>query len=233
MTGRRRPSAGGALAAVATVVAVVACRAVASGASGAPTAQAVVATTERLTESGAVRVGDAAPDFGGWTLDGGVATLPRLMSGPGGTSAKGLVLSFFATWCKPCRTGLAELHRAAPALGERGFGIALVAVGQGADEVRPYLAELGVELTAVEDRFGKVAERYGVASTAGDATLPRTFVLDGGGVVRAILGREGHDFAALLLAASAGPAGTSIRPPATARPSAPATADAPSLPDRR
>ena len=72
--------------------------------------------------------------------------------------------------------------------------------------VRPFLKGLGIRLRTIEDKFGKVSERYGVAGKPG-GTLPRTFVLDGKGTVVAIFGREGADFTEVLLGVipSAGP----------------------------
>ena len=156
--------------------------------------------TERLDSCGPVRVGGPAPEFGGWSVDGHVVTLRRLLHASGRKPSAGLVLSFFATWCKPCKAGLPLLASLAPGLGERGVSVLLVAVGEDAGQVRPFLAGLGVGLPALEDKFGKVAERYGVGGAEG-GVLPRTFVLDGQGRVRAILGREGTDFGAALLAA--------------------------------
>lgn len=173
---------------------------------GAGAQPAPASVTERLDSCGPVSVGGLAPEFGGWALDGRVLTLARLLHPPGGEPAPGVVLSFFATWCKPCKDGLPLLDALAPRLQERGVPVLLVAVGEGADKVGPFLAGLGVGLVALEDKFGKIAERYGVGGKAGGA-LPRTFVLDGQGRVVAIVGREGEDFERVLLAALAGPEG--------------------------
>ena len=157
------------------------------------------AATELLEACGGVRVGGPAPGFGGWTYDGRVLSLQKVLAGEPSRPVAGLVLALFATWCEPCKAGLRVLGQIAPELEARGVRVLVVSVGQGAEEARPFLEGLGVSLQGLEDRFGKVAGRYGVGGEAGGA-LPRTFLVDGGGTVRTILGREGADFATLLRA---------------------------------
>ena len=153
--------------------------------------------TRRLAECGPVRVGGAAPVLSGWTLDNAVVTLDRLLRPSGKPVRRGLVVSFFATWCVPCRPGLQELARVAPALGAQGVHTLLVAVPPEVDGAAALLARLGVRLPTLVDPYGKNAERYGIAGGA----IPRTFVLDSRGQMVAIFGEEGCDFAELLLRA--------------------------------
>ncbi len=182
-----------ALAVAACASAAAPIRAVADpGPAGAP-------ATERLESCGPVRAGGPAPAFGGWTFDGQVISSKRLLAGTPDRPVRGVVLSFFATWCEPCKAGLRVLAGVAPELEARGVRVLLVSVGQGPAEARPFLAGLGVRLPGVEDRFGKVSERFGVSGGDGGA-LPRTFILDAGGKVLAILGREGADYGQVLRA---------------------------------
>ena len=162
-------------------------------------ANEATAKTEVLSTTGPVKVGGKAPRFAGWTGGNEVIRLDRLLRPPGGEPSAGLVVSFFATWCKPCERGLPALSAVAGELAEARVPILLVAVGERTQRFAPFLKGLGVDLLAVEDRFGKISQRYGVLSKDGEGKLPRTFVLDADGIVTTILGQEGADFGALLL----------------------------------
>lgn len=154
----------------------------------------VTATTSLARKAGPVEVGDSLPTFAGWDLDRRVVSLKRLLAPEATPPPRAVVISIFATWCVPCRKGLPAIARVARAQGS-GVSVLLIDVGEEADLVRPFLRELGVELPVLLDRFRTVGERlFG----PGDMTLPRTFVLDGGGVVRAIVMTEGADFEDVL-----------------------------------
>ena len=170
---------------------------------GGRAAEATLPTT--VTALGPLRVGAPAPPFGGLRIGKRVVLGLDDLRDP----AKGLpeggprvvVVSFFATWCYPCRTGLTTLQRLSDELSDQGLRVVLVAVGQrGAGPAR-FLRELGVTLPALSDRFYSIAERYGVASPARaggeggeSAILPKTVVVDHEGVVRVIYADEAGDF---------------------------------------
>jgi len=148
---------------------------------------------------GPVKKGEPMPTFAGWTLDGKMLSLNRVVQGEKDEAKAPVVVTFFATWCKPCEHGLPILDRVAR---EKGAKLVLVAYGQEADVVRPFLAEKGIARTTILDPYLKVSSRSGV-----DDALPRTFVLDEKGVVRAIFTLEGDDFETALAAAVDGAKG--------------------------
>lgn len=146
-------------------------------------------STETAARAGAVEVGKPMPSFGGVDLDDGVVSLKRMLAAP---APKAVLVSFFATWCVPCRESLPVLKR----FGARdGVRLLLVDVGEEADLVRPFLVERGLlEQRVLVDRFGEVAARI----FGGETKLPRTFLIDGKGMTRAIFIREGADLEAVL-----------------------------------
>lgn len=90
-----------------------------------------------------------------------------------------VVLSFWATYCKPCRKEIPELMKFAAAHVADSVKILLVSIDkEGAPIVDPYVKENKFTLPVLLDPYRKTAERYGVSS------LPALFVLDGKGTIR-------------------------------------------------
>ena len=91
-----------------------------------------------------------------------------------------VILSFFASWCKPCQKEapvLADIAR-----GFEGQDVQLFFVNWGdSDRVAAeWLQTRGVEATCLMDPFGANAKKFGVD------TLPRTIIIDQQGFVQLI-----------------------------------------------
>ncbi len=69
----------------------------------------------------------------------------------------------------------------------------LVAYGETNAQVKDMLKDLKVTLPVLEDKYTKISGRIGV-----DGVLPRTYVVDAKGVVKAIIAEEGDDFVDVL-----------------------------------
>lgn len=149
-------------------------------ASAAPAAD----TGAPTAATGAVRVGDMAPDFALEFLDG--RTL-RLSEHLGNTP---VLLIFWSYFCFPCQRELPELAELERELGPREVTVLGVSLDgpQFDEKIRPFLAAKAITFPNAYDRetetYFEVAERYGVVGT------PTTFVLDPQGRIRFIhLGR--------------------------------------------
>jgi thiol-disulfide isomerase/thioredoxin len=83
-----------------------------------------------------------------------------------------LVVSFWSTWCLPCRDELPGMVRTARALDSDGVRFVTVAMGQDAVEVNAYLARYPFDLPKLLDPTSKVSEAWRVQG------LPTSFVVD-------------------------------------------------------
>ena len=93
---------------------------------------------------------------------------------------KPTVLSFFATWCGPCRVEMPVLDTLSHHYKNINFYLVDVSgITQGKtkmkenpEKVKMMVGSLGVKLQVLMDKYSKVADKYGVQS------LPRLVVLD-------------------------------------------------------
>jgi thiol-disulfide isomerase/thioredoxin len=128
--------------------------------------------------------GTAAPEIDLRTLGGARFLLSALRGHP-------VVLTFWGTWCPPCRDelpALAELHRT-----HHAAGLEIVAVNQGDQErrtsdVQHFVDELAIPFTVAIDPRGRSRRSYRLIG------LPTTVFVDTTGVICRVvsgpLGRE-------------------------------------------
>jgi peroxiredoxin len=90
-----------------------------------------------------------------------------------------LVLSFFATWCKPCMKELPALRRFAETYRDRGVRVFMIGTQNTSDDIRRVLGnETAFEV--LSDELGLTSSRMGVINPkTGMGELPATFVVDG------------------------------------------------------
>jgi peroxiredoxin len=116
-----------------------------------------------------VRMRKPAPDFSGTSLTGGKLTLADFRGKP-------LVLTFFASWCPPCRTDAPKIAALA-----RHFGSRINVVGIDGGDTR----------TGVDRFLGRYGWRFPIMwdpdnnqyATFGVAGQPTTFVIDSRGTM--------------------------------------------------
>lgn len=120
------------------------------------------------------KVGEPAPDFA--LLDARDGTTVRKLSDFRG---KAVVVNWYASWCKPCRSEIPEFLEAEAAAGGQVvfFGVDYLEDREAAVSI---LDDLKATYPAVLDSEGSVAEQYRVSQG-----LPVTFFIDRDGVLRA------------------------------------------------
>lgn len=116
-----------------------------------------------------------APDFELPLLDGVSLVSPSDFAG------RPLFLNFWATWCAPCVRELPALEEfaATHALDEDGPALLTINLGESAEEISRFLADIAVENLPVALDINQVVKGdYGVQN------LPTTFIIDESGIVR-------------------------------------------------
>jgi len=94
-----------------------------------------------------------------------------------------VVLAFWATWCAPCRSEMPTLAKLQTKLAPEGVVIIPVAFDN-PTKARGFLAKKNLDVWSLMDEGGSVAALYGAPA------LPKTFLIDGDGlVVRALMGK--------------------------------------------
>ena len=144
---------------------------------------AFFASSEEL-QNNLVKPGTTAPTFSLPNVDG-TRTVLRNYAGDTlnmphiNKVHQTVILSFWATYCKPCVKEMPQLiafmkkHASDPI---KFFPVSIDK--EGALIVKPFLAEKAWEVESLLDPYARTAERYGVKS------LPALFVIDPQGVVR-------------------------------------------------
>jgi thiol-disulfide isomerase/thioredoxin len=99
-----------------------------------------------------------------------------------------LLLTFFATYCEPCKKEMPYLAALYEAYRDKGLQILSITIDKEADDIafaKELAARSGVTFPVLSDRFNVVARRYSIAQ------LPCVYLIDGDGKV--IVVQVGYD----------------------------------------
>ena len=118
-----------------------------------------------------ISVGDTAPPISLFKLDNNKYFRSKELVGD-----KNLVISFFATWCVPCAKEIPELMKMSSEYGND-FQFMLIDVNEKKNVVKKHVAERGITLQVVLDKYGKVFKSFGGES------LPLLVVIDKKGII--------------------------------------------------
>ena len=96
-----------------------------------------------------------------------------------------VVLSFFATWCKPCLAEVPQLEILSKKYPNIQFY--LISFQDKPEDAQQWVDKLACDLTVLLDRYGVVSEKFNVLKEneqgAKFAALPTLFVINGGGTI--------------------------------------------------
>jgi peroxiredoxin len=90
-------------------------------------------------------------------------------------------LSFFATWCQPCKEDLKYLQKVQDQYGNIGLQVLCILTQDSSKEaaVKEFMGKLDVDLPVLTDEYGIIGKRYSVTA------LPCNFVVDKEGILKA------------------------------------------------
>jgi thiol-disulfide isomerase/thioredoxin len=126
--------------------------------------------------AGHARVGEAAPNFTSYDLQGNKVSLSDFASRP-------VLLTFWATWCTVCKDELPALQGLEQRYSADGFKVLAVNYRETSNEnMRHYLGGINVTLQSVIDPGATIATAYGV-----DVGLPVNVLVDRSGRVAQVM----------------------------------------------
>ena len=123
--------------------------------------------------SAVVRVGQAAPEIAGTTLDGQPFTLSSLRGRP-------VVVNFWASWCGPCRDEFPMFRAQLAAHAGDGLAILGVVYEDDPELARAFVTEFEIGWPSVLDPDARLAAAYRVVAP------PQSYFIDREGIVRSI-----------------------------------------------
>jgi thiol-disulfide isomerase/thioredoxin len=104
--------------------------------------------------------------------------------------AKAVLVSFFASWCAPCRKELPLLQTLSKTYAARGLRVVSVAIdrdAEGMKQAEALVEENGVTYPVVKDRFNLIARRWLGANTM----LPSLFIVGRDGLIKLV--KQGYE----------------------------------------
>ena len=121
-----------------------------------------------------VQVGEKAPNIALWDVRGGLFFLSEVTGRRPLRGRHVVVISFFASWCKPCKKELPILLKLARKHAHAKLKVVMVGFREGPAKLNPLLRRLKIprNVPVLADIHGVTAERYGVTG------LPRLVVID-------------------------------------------------------
>ena len=120
-----------------------------------------------------VGIGDIAPDFSLLTLNGESTQLQA-------ERGKVILLSFWATWCGPCRLELPHFEDLQKEFGSDDFTVIAVSADTRKHDIEKFSSELKLSLPLLYDPGLRVNKLYRIQA------MPMAFILDHKGKIRHI-----------------------------------------------
>jgi len=119
-----------------------------------------------------VNAGNAAPDFQLPDLDEKPVSLSDFQGKP-------ILINFWASWCRPCRTEMPYIQQVYEEWSDKGLVVLAINIGETPSEVKKFMGTYELSLPVLLDTKRLVAQQYDVWS------IPTTFFIDKNGIIQA------------------------------------------------
>ena len=124
-----------------------------------------------------LKIQDQAPPFAMRDLEGRVISLRKLVGPNALEPKKTLLITFFATWCEPCKREIPVLREIRNIWRDKDVELIHIGLGQKAFELSPMALEYAIDWPVIPDSYGLLGRRYGAKQ------LPHLFIIDSTGHV--------------------------------------------------
>ena len=155
--------------------------------------------SKTASQYGNISVNEDFISFSGWTLDGNNVSLSSILKQEQQPDV--IIISYFATWCGPCRKGMPHIE--ALAQSDPKISALYISIDSIQDEnkLKPFVKELELKSPIIWDKHKVIAKRHGIISQetqSSSISIPKTFVVDETGKTLSIFVEEGDDFSEQL-----------------------------------
>jgi len=159
-----------------------------------------VATANGQDRLGKAVVGQPLPRVAAFGLDNGAYSSVQLLRQ---NATRGLLVQFWATWCKPCVTELDQLVAGRERLERAGVRVLLVNLLEDPARVAAFVRDHRLDgFPLILDSTGAIVEDFALEDQRShQLALPVSIVSGADGVVRAILRDGGSDLVGKVLSA--------------------------------
>lgn len=143
------------------------------GAEAQTMPSAATSASSEMQSSAIVGVGEEAPEFELFDLEGEPVRLSDHRDHV-------VLVNFWATWCGPCRIEMPAIQERYERYRDAGLTVLAVDFDESAEAVRAFGDELGLTFPLLLDPGGVIQRRYRILG------YPTSVFIDGGGVIRAV-----------------------------------------------
>ena len=119
-----------------------------------------------------VNAGNAAHDFQLPDLDEKPVSLSDFQGKP-------ILINFWASWCRPCRTEMPYIQQVYEEWSDKGLVVLAIKIGETPSEVKKFMRDYELSLPVLLDTKRLAVQKYEVWS------IPTTFFIDKNGIIQA------------------------------------------------